>query len=49
MEPLRELRVPMQLEVRVWGMDVGGKPFFQSARTVEVSAKGARLAGITCL
>jgi hypothetical protein len=37
----------MQLEVRVWGMDVGGKPFFQTARTVEVSAKGARLAGIT--
>lgn len=49
MEPLRELRVPMQLEVRVWGMDVAGKPFFQSARTIEVSAKGARLAGVTCL
>jgi len=49
MEPLRELRVPMQLEVRVWGMDVAGKPFFQNARTIEVSAKGARLAGVTCL
>jgi PilZ domain len=49
MAPLRELRVPMQLEVRVWGMDVTGKPFFQTARTAEVSAKGARLEGITCL
>ena len=49
MEPLRELRVPMQLEVRVWGMDATGKPFFHIARTVEVSAKGARLAGVTCL
>jgi hypothetical protein len=49
MEPLRELRVPMQLEVRVWGTDVTGKPFFQTAHTAEVSAKGARLEGITCL
>lgn len=49
MEPLRELRVPMQLEVRLWGMDATGKPFFHIARTVEVSAKGARLAGVTCL
>jgi hypothetical protein len=49
MAPLRELRVPLQLEVRVWGTDVTGKPFFQTARTAEVSAKGARLEGITCL
>lgn len=49
MEPLRELRVPMQLEVRVWGMDFTGKPFSQTARTIEVSAKGARLAGVMCL
>ncbi len=39
----------MQLEVRVWGIDVKGKPFFQTARTSEVSVKGARLEGITCL
>jgi hypothetical protein len=39
----------MQLEVRLWGIDVTGKPFFQTARTAEVSAKGARLEGITCL
>jgi len=48
MEPLRELRVPMQLEVRVWGMDATGKPFFHIARTVAVSAKGAQLAAVPC-
>jgi len=46
-EPLRELRIPMQLEVRVWGMDSTGKPFSQTARTVDISGRGARLAGIT--
>lgn len=46
-EPLRELRIPMQLEVRVWGMDSTGKPFSQTARTVDISGQGARLAGIT--
>ncbi|MFI5089671.1 MAG: PilZ domain-containing protein [Terriglobales bacterium] len=46
-EPLRELRIPMQLEVRVWGMDSMGKPFSQTARTVDISGQGARLAGIT--
>ena len=38
----------MQSEVRVWGMDSAGKPFSQTARTVEVSGKGARLEGLTC-
>ena len=46
-EPLRELRIPMQLEVRLWGMDSAGKPFSQTARTVDISARGARLAGVT--
>lgn len=46
-EPLRELRIPMELEVRVWGMDSTGKPFSQTARTVDISGQGARLAGIT--
>ena len=46
-DPLRELRIPMQLEVRVWGMDSTGKPFSQTARTVDISGQGARLAGIT--
>jgi len=43
----RELRIQMQLEVRVWGMDNTGKPFSQTARTVDISAQGARLAGLT--
>lgn len=46
MDHLRELRVHLQLEVRVWGMDAAGKPFSQIARTVEISALGARLRGV---
>jgi PilZ domain len=49
MEPLRELRVRMQLEVRLWGMDSAGKPFSQTARTVEISGNGARLEGVASL
>jgi PilZ domain len=49
MEHVRELQVLTQLEVRVWGMDVTDKPFFQTAHTIEISAQGARLAGVTCL
>ena len=49
MEHLRELQVLTQLEVRVWGMDVTGKPFFQTARTIEITSQGARLAGVSCL
>jgi len=37
----------MQLEVRVWGMDSTGKPFSQTAHTLDISGRGARLAGIT--
>lgn len=43
--PLRELRVRLQLPVRVWGMDAAGKPFSHNTRTIEISALGARLAG----
>jgi hypothetical protein len=45
-DPLRELRVRLQLEVRVWGIDALGKTFSQVARTIEISALGARLTGI---
>ena len=37
---------PMQLEVRVWGMDRVGKPFSQTARTLSIGSRTARLAGI---
>ena len=46
MEPLRELRIPMQLEVRVWGLDATGKPFSQLAHTLDISGRGARLGRI---
>lgn len=45
-EPLRELRVPLQIDVRIWGIDCWGKPFSRVARTVEISALGARLAKV---
>ncbi len=45
-EALRELRVNLQLEVRAWGIDAAGKPFSRVARTVEISALGARLTGL---
>ena len=45
-DPLRELRVNLQLDVRVWGIDNLGKPFSQNARTIEISALGARLMGV---
>src|SRR4051812_33553280 len=45
-DPLRELRVNLQLDVRIWGIDNAGKPFSQNARTVEISALGAPLMGV---
>lgn len=45
-DPLRELRVNLQLDVRIWGIDNVGKPFSQNARTIEISALGARLMGV---
>lgn len=41
--PLRELRVHLQLPVRVWGLDASGKAFSSNTRTIEISALGARL------
>jgi len=43
---LREMRVSMQLAVRVWGMDVNNKPFTTMAETIEISPLGARLKGV---
>ncbi len=48
-EPLRELRIPLQIEVRIWGIDCFGKAFSRTARTVEISALGARLANVGCV
>jgi hypothetical protein len=35
--------------VKVWGLDLYGKPFVQLARTVNATSVGARLAGIDCV
>ena len=44
-----EPRVQISLEVKVWGVDVYGRPFVQHARTVNASSVGARLIGIDCV
>src|SRR5437868_14339401 len=41
-----ELRLQIQLKVRVWGMDSGGRPFATQAETIEISGLGARLKGV---
>jgi hypothetical protein len=45
-QPRPEMRVPIDLELRVWGMGVDGRVFSQPARTRNVSAGGALLSGI---
>jgi len=40
------MRVPVDLELRVWGMGANGRVFSQPARTRNVSAGGALLSGI---
>jgi hypothetical protein len=44
-----EPRVEVSLDVKVWGLDLYGKPFVQHARTVNASSVGARLIGIDCV
>ena len=45
MPTARETRVPIQLPVRVWGMDSDGKVFNVHAYTVDITPVGARLQG----
>ena len=42
-------RLRIELPVTVSGLDTNGSPFTQSASTVEISARGLRLRGISCL
>ena len=42
----REERIPVQLPVRVWGMDANKKPFIQTATTADVTRTGARITGL---
>src|SRR5436305_14031381 len=49
MTQYHEPRVDISLDVKVWGMDLYGKPFVQHARTANASSAGARLIGIDCV
>jgi len=49
MAQLLEPRIQISLDVKVWGMDLAGKPFVQHARTVNATSVGARLIGIDCV
>jgi hypothetical protein len=44
----REERIIISLPVRLWGMDVNGKPFTQNASSVDITRMGARIQGVTC-
>jgi hypothetical protein len=41
-----EARLPATLDVRMLGIDAKGKSFYQAARTVDLSASGARVTGL---
>src|SRR3954465_15422760 len=45
----REQRIRTKLPVRVWGVDMNGMPFMQTAHAVDVTRLGARLVDIFCL
>jgi PilZ domain len=42
-------RFQVEVPVTVSGLDAAGNPFSQSATTVEISARGLRLRGLSCL
>ena len=46
MENKPELRVTVDLLIRVWGMDANGHAFFQNAHAIDISSEGAKLSGI---
>jgi hypothetical protein len=45
----QQKRLRIALPVTVCGLDTNGNPFSQSANTIEISARGARLRGVNCL
>ncbi len=42
----REVRLPVELNVRILGIDANGKPFHQAAMTSDISLSGARITGL---
>src|SRR5439155_7958598 len=45
----REERIRIKLPVSVWGVDMNGMPFMQTAHAVDVTRLGARLVDLFCL
>src|ERR1700687_5845219 len=43
----RETRLPVSLDVRIFGIDTNGKAFHQPATTLDISASGTRVTGLT--
>ncbi|HLJ88587.1 MAG TPA: hypothetical protein VKZ53_17335 [Candidatus Angelobacter sp.] len=43
----REKRLVVPVKVRIWGLDRDGKLFSQNVETVDITATGARLRGVT--
>jgi hypothetical protein len=41
-----EVRVETDLPIRVWGLDVNGKPFTQAAHALNISSQGALVSGV---
>ena len=41
-------RLTVDLPVRVWGMNAGGRPFSQNARAQNISSQGALITGVDC-
>jgi len=46
MDDRPEARVEAQINVRVWGLDAEGRPFFQNAHAGSISSEGAQLSGV---
>jgi hypothetical protein len=46
MERRRESRIPVDLALKVWGVDTKGERFLQEARARDVSLRGALLSGL---
>src|SRR5438270_5245762 len=49
MSSRREERIRTKVPVRVWGVDMNGMPFMQTAHALDVTRLGARLVDLFCL
>lgn len=49
MDKRPEPRLPVDLPVRIWGMDVDGRPFFQTATANNLSSEGIMISQISHL